>query len=211
MEAIPPFPDDVSTADISFVDFKRLINGDEEECRKVFAAAQGTGFFYLSNTDIDSDFLFNLAVQAFQLPREEKMKYEYGSTGGYFGYKMSGSQVVDENGTADCSEFFNMSKDEILGIVGRQDPGYPELIIQHWRKLEEFVRSSQAVATEVLRILEENLGLEAGMLRDLHGADVSGGDLARITHAPPISSETISLGEHSGSTSLLKKLKLFCY
>lgn len=100
--AIPSFPTDVPTADISSVDFERLANGDPDETTKVFDAARGYGFFYLDNTHIDSDFMFDLANETFSLPLDEKMQFEMGSTGRYFGYKMSGSTIVDAKGTPDC-------------------------------------------------------------------------------------------------------------
>ena len=100
--SIPPFPSSIPTADISSVDYDLLLAGNKHESQKVFDAARGYGFFYLSNTHIDAAFMFALANKTFALPLEEKMKYEMGSTGGYFGYKMSGSTVVDERGTADC-------------------------------------------------------------------------------------------------------------
>ena len=102
-QTIPPFPDDVPTADIYSVDFDLLCNGDQgdqDEARKMLDACRGYGFIYLSNTNIDSDFMFDLANETFLLPLEEKMKYEMGETGRYFGYKMSGSQYVDKKGSA---------------------------------------------------------------------------------------------------------------
>lgn len=98
-QAIPLFPSTLPTADISLIDFDSLRSGNAKASRQVFEASRGYGFFYLSNTHIDSDFMFDLANETFRLPEEEKMKYEMGNTGGYFGYKMSGSQYVDEKGT----------------------------------------------------------------------------------------------------------------
>ena len=105
-ETIPPFPSDLPTADIYSVDFNLLRDGDSEEARKVFDASRGYGFFYLSNTPIDYNFMFDVANETFRLPLDEKMKYEMGNTGSYFGYKMSGSNYVDEKGTPDKSEFY---------------------------------------------------------------------------------------------------------
>lgn len=104
--SIPPFPTDIPTASISSVDFDLLTDGNEDEARKVFDAARGYGFFYLDNTHIDYDFMFDLANETFALPVEEKMKFEMGATGRYFGYKMSGNSIVDEKGMPDCSEFY---------------------------------------------------------------------------------------------------------
>ena len=80
-EEIPPFPS-VPTADIYYVDFDKLDDGDEEEARKMFDACRGYGFFYLSNTHIDYNFMFDVANETFQLPLDEKMKYEVGAIQG---------------------------------------------------------------------------------------------------------------------------------
>lgn len=116
--SIPAFPNDVPTADIATADFSLLAAGDEASAQAVYNAARGYGFFYLNNHSVDSNFMFDLADSVFKLPYEEKMNYYMGSTGGYFGYKRSGSQYVDENGTPDHSEFYNVSKDDILRVCG---------------------------------------------------------------------------------------------
>lgn len=55
-ESIPPFPLNLPTADIHTVDFAALTNGSKEESRKVYEAATGYGFFYLSNHGVDYNF-----------------------------------------------------------------------------------------------------------------------------------------------------------
>ena len=105
-KSIPPFPEDMPVADIYSVDYEKLKTGDQDEAKKVFEASRGYGFFYLSNTHIDYNFMFDLAEETFNLPIDTKMKYEMGNTGSYFGYKMSGSNYVDEKGTPDKSEFY---------------------------------------------------------------------------------------------------------
>lgn len=199
-ETIPPFPDDVPTADIYSVDFDKLDAGDKEEARKVFEASRGYGFFYLSNTHIDYNFMFDLANQTFKLPEDEKMKFEMGNTGSYFGYKMSGSQYVDDKGTPDKSEFYNVSKDDVMrvGQYKEKPLEHPETVKQRRGELEEFMASSHRVILVVLRVLGEQLGLGPAVLPNLHKIDRTGGDQARVTHAPPVSQDTITLGEHTG-------------
>lgn len=60
--------------------FRRLVNGDAEEALKVFEAARGCGFFDLSNAHIDYESMFDTANETFELPLEEKMKYEMSNT-----------------------------------------------------------------------------------------------------------------------------------
>lgn len=105
-QPLPPFPEDLPIADIYTVDYEKLKAGDQEEARKVFEACCGYGFFYLANTHIDYKMMFDIAEATFALPEDTKMKYEMGNTGHYYGYKMSGSNYVDEKGTPDKSEFY---------------------------------------------------------------------------------------------------------
>ena len=51
----------------------------------------------------------------------------------------------------------------------------------------------------ILRVLGEQLGLAPEVLPDLHKIDRTGGDQARVTFAPPVSADTITLGEHTGT------------
>jgi len=202
---IPPFPDDVPTADIWMVDFDQLAKGDPSEAKKVFDACRGYGFFYIKNHHVDSDFMFDLANTVFKLPYEEKMKYDMGTTGGYFGYKRSGSQYVDDKGTADHSEFYNISKDDILRVGEKPPLQHPEPVDERREELVEFMRSSHNVVTVVARVLSEQLGLGPDLLPSLHRIDRTGGDQARVTHAPPVGSDVVTLGDHTdfGSITVL--------
>jgi hypothetical protein len=55
-KTVPPFPSNLPTAEIHTVDFAALVTGSKEESRKVYEAATGYGFFYLSNHDVDYNF-----------------------------------------------------------------------------------------------------------------------------------------------------------
>jgi hypothetical protein len=202
-QTIPPFPEDVPTADIHTIDFDLLQDGDASEARKVYEASKGYGFFYLSNTHVDYDFMFDLANDTFTLPLDEKMKYEMGNTGRYFGYKMSGSNYVDSKGTPDKSEFYNISKDDVMGNgqYAEQPLEHPLTIERRKAELKEFMTSAHRVVLVVLKVLSEQLGLGPDVLPDLHKLDQVGGDQARVTHAPPVTADTITLGEHTGEHS----------
>ena len=200
---IPPFPDDVPTANIVTVDFDLLKQGDQSQAKAVFDAARGYGFFYIKNHHVDSDFMFDLANEVFKLPQEEKDKYDMGTTGGYFGYKRSGAQYVDEKGTKDQSEFYNVSKDDILRVGDNAPLQHPQPINERRNDLEKFMRSSHAVVTTVARALSEQLGLGPDALPELHRLDRTGGDQARVTHAPPVDANTITLGEYNPLASAL--------
>lgn len=65
--------------------------------------------------------------------------------------------------------------------------------------------SAHTVVLTILRVLNDQLGLNPGTLETLHKVERTGGDQARVTHAPPVFSETITLGEHTdfGSVTVL--------
>lgn len=203
--SIPPFPDNVPLAQISTVDMDLLEAGDAEQARLVHEAATGYGFFYLTNHHVDKDFMFDLASQVFSLPLEEKMKYDMGTTGHYYGYKRSGSMYVDEKGTPDHSEFYNISKDEVLGIGDAKPTPHPQVVRDRHDELETYMRACHRVVTTLVRTLGKELGLDPELLPSLHRVDRPSCCQARVTHAPPVASDVITLGSHSdfGSCTVL--------
>ena len=56
----------------------------------------------------DADQLFKVGEELFDLPVEEKQKYDFAEQGSYFGYKGYGSGIVDKKGTKDRNEFYNV-------------------------------------------------------------------------------------------------------
>lgn len=204
-QAIPPFPPNIPVANILTVDLDLLAAGDVHQQNLVYEAATGYGFFYLQNHHVDSKFMFDLASQVFSLPLDEKMKYDMGTTGHYYGYKHSGAMIVDEKGNPDRSEFYNVSKDEVLSIGDAKRTPHPEVVRQRFDELQTFMRACHRVVTLLLRSLGKSLGLADGLLESLHRIDKPSCDQARVTHAPPVGPETISLGDHTdfGSVTVL--------
>ena len=206
---IPPFPPAIPTADIPTIDFRLLSAGDPSQTALLHRAATGYGFFYLLHHSVDSTFMFSLARSVFSLPLSEKMNYDMGTTGHYFGYKKSGAMIVDKAGNADCSEFYNISKDEILAVKDaagntRITP-HPEVITESHEQLSQFMRASHAIVAVIVRELGRSLGLDPAFLPSLHELEQPSADQARVTHAPPVGPATISLGEHTdfGSVTVL--------
>lgn len=113
---IPPFPDNVPTAPLLRLSLKSLLESDETESKRFFDACKDIGFFYLDmrGTEVggsllnDADQLFGLGKQFFELPVEEKMKYDFSAQKSYYGYKGFGANVVDTDGTTDRNEFYNV-------------------------------------------------------------------------------------------------------
>ncbi|KAL1627923.1 hypothetical protein SLS54_002190 [Diplodia seriata] len=56
----------------------------------------------------DADTLFEVQKGFFELPVEEKEKYDFSEQGSYFGYKGYGAGIIDKDGTKDRNEFYNV-------------------------------------------------------------------------------------------------------
>jgi isopenicillin N synthase-like dioxygenase len=56
----------------------------------------------------DAQDLFQVGKGVFDLPVEEKIKYDLKDQGSYFGYKGYGQGVIDAKGTKDRNEFYNV-------------------------------------------------------------------------------------------------------
>lgn len=121
---IPVFPDDVPTAPLLRLSLKNLLAEDEDEIQKLSKACEEIGFFYLDIRDAgeatnllaDADKLFEIGTDLFELPLEEKQKYDFSAQKSYFGYKAQGVGVVDRQGNLDRNEFYNVSCDFSLVI-----------------------------------------------------------------------------------------------
>lgn len=57
----------------------------------------------------DADGLFKVGEEFFNLPKEEKRKYDFKDQGSYFGYKGFGDGFIDKEGNRDRNEFYNAS------------------------------------------------------------------------------------------------------
>ena len=57
----------------------------------------------------DAEKLFRVQEEFFQLPVEEKVRYDFMEQGSPFGYKGYGAAFVDKEGNRDRSEFYNVS------------------------------------------------------------------------------------------------------
>lgn len=218
---LPPFPDNIPTAPLLRISLKKLLDQDASEIDKLWKASQELGFFYLdlrnafsTSTSIngpalweDVNALFSLGEQLFALPVSEKQKYDFVEQGSYFGYKGLGAGVVDKQGTRDRNEFYNISKDDMLGISAPLPA--PELLQQQTSRdlLAGYVKKSHAIVTLLLGILNAKLGLPQGRLQSLHRLQAVSGDQVRWVNSPPQPEDDRkkSLGEHTdfGTLTLL--------
>lgn len=153
----------------------------------------------------DADALFNIGEKVFELPVEEKLQYDFADQGSYYGYKGLGAGVIDSQGTKDSNEFYNVSKDDILGISERLPA--PEILHSSRDLLESFMRNSHAIVILILRLLNARLDLPPEKLASLHRLAAPSGDQVRWVCAPPQpqTDSKAALGEHTdfGSVTVL--------
>ncbi|KIW99913.1 uncharacterized protein Z518_10841 [Rhinocladiella mackenziei CBS 650.93] len=207
----PPFPSDVPTAPLLRLSLAKLIERDEQEVHRFIRACEDLGFFYLDLTGpgdsllADADRLFKVGVELFDLPLEEKKKYDFAHQKSYFGYKGFGANVVDRYGNLDRNEFYNVSKDDMFGI---SDPlPAPEVLSSRRPLLKSFCGSAHGIVTLVLELLNDHLDLPPNTLQDMHRLDGHSGDQIRFIKAPPqpVDDRRTALGEHTdfGSVTVL--------
>lgn len=111
----PPFPDDVLTAPLLRLSLAKLKAHDTDEIQRFIRACEDIGFFYLDLTGPGDEIighanqLFGVGKSLFELPLDEKMKYNFQDQKTYFGYKHMGAAIADTNGNLDKNEFYNAS------------------------------------------------------------------------------------------------------
>ncbi|KAF2085359.1 Clavaminate synthase-like protein, partial [Saccharata proteae CBS 121410] len=226
---IPPFPSDVPTAPLLRISLAKLLQEDADELDRLWQACCDLGFFYIdlrsdgaanghegsagsANVSIngtqllrDADELFEVQKKFFELPVEEKLKYDFSEKGLYHGYKGYGATNIDIKGNKDRNEFYNISKDDIIGVTpplpapSALDPDRP--------LLRSFINNSHALTILVLSILNDRLSLPPNTLPSLHRLNAVAGDQVRFIRAPPQPPDDrkITLGEHTdfGSVTVL--------
>ncbi|KAL4968705.1 putative oxidoreductase, 2OG-Fe(II) oxygenase family [Aspergillus stella-maris] len=210
---LPPFPDHVPTAPLLRLSLKDLLAEDQTEIERLSKACEEIGFFYLDLRDAGSftkildyaDELFEIGAGLFELPLEEKQKYDFSSQKSYFGYKAQGAAVVDRQGNLDRNEFYNVSKDDIM-CISKPLPA-PDIIKNNRDTYKSFIERSHAIVTLILNLLDKSLGLPQSTLANIHRLQAVSGDQVRFVKAlpQPIDDRRTALGEHTdfGSVTVL--------
>lgn len=148
----------------------------------------------------------------YDLPVEEKVKYDLKSKGSYLGYKGYGDGVIDAKGTRDRIEFYKVSKDDVLGRSERLPS--PEILSgdQERALFRNYIERSHAICLAIMNLLSTRLPLtqkatQDGGLEALHRLYATSGDQIRFVRAPPQEQSTkgVALGEHTdfGSVTVL--------
>ncbi|KAF2114107.1 putative oxidoreductase [Lophiotrema nucula] len=216
------FPPTVPTAPLLRVSLQKLLDRDPEELDRCWKACCELGFFYLDlqNTSSqaidgkallqDADQLFEVMKGFFDLSVEEKTQYDFADKGSYFGYKGYGKGIVDAKGTKDRNEFYNISKDDILGL-SEQLPS-PDVLNAQRDLYESYIKSSHAVCMLITSLVSSRLPLTSsakdnGGLEAVHKLGSVSGDQIRFVKAPPQEPNLkgVALGEHTdfGSVTVL--------
>jgi isopenicillin N synthase-like dioxygenase len=225
---LPPFPDDVPTAPLLRLSLKKLLDNDAAEIERLWRTSCDIGFFYLDLRDAvedmkrdsaqdltaaiskegkvdgeallkDANAMFELGPKVFALPYEEKIKYDYAGKDSYFGYKPFRQGITDSAGTRDWNEFWNVSKNDILGQVDELDN--PDLLRDGLNRdvIRDFMLRSHAVTMLVLRLLNDKLDLPPQTLQSLHRVKGISGDQTRwVWSIPqPVDERVNSIGAHT--------------
>lgn len=207
----PAFPEFVPTAPLLRLSLSKLQNGDRGELTRFFQTCEDLGFFYLdlegSAEDLlaDADALFDVGKDLFDLDLTEKVAFDFSSQNSYFGYKGQGAAIVNAKGDVDRNEFYNVSKDDILGISSKLPA--PSILTSNRPLLESFIKASHALVIFMLALLNDHLRLPENSLQNLHRLQRPSGDQVRFVMAPPQprNDRRIALGEHTdfGSITIL--------
>ncbi|KAG4431665.1 hypothetical protein IFR05_012848 [Cadophora sp. M221] len=213
--SLPPFPSTVPTAPLHRLSLQKL-RIDPKESDRLFSSSKDLGFFYFDlrgdeegeSLLQDADELFSMAPKLYDLGREELSKYDYKSKGSYVGYKGFGSAVVDEQGNLDRNEFYNIPKDEFLGISQPSSWfAHPQVLHDHKDIIVSYMNKSHSIVTLILQHLTKHLHLPPGTLTSLHRMSKLSGDQIRLVKSPPQppSDQRTALGKHTdfGSITIL--------
>ncbi|KAF5683564.1 gibberellin 2-beta-dioxygenase 8 [Fusarium denticulatum] len=212
---LPPFPDDVPTVPIARISYSKLKRSDENEMIKVLKASQSDGFFYLDLTDDpagqsllnDTEDVLTTAKRALNIPIDQKMKCLAERGKQMFGYKPTGAvKQTDKDARPDTTEFFNVSKDHLLG--NSESRNYPTEITKQWADLGKFSENCHSLGLMILRILAEQLDLPSDEFAKRNNISSISGDHIRMTKMPGCDSaddKTIGLASHTdfGSITVL--------
>ncbi|MCJ1358302.1 MAG: hypothetical protein MMC33_008301 [Icmadophila ericetorum] len=225
---LPPFPPSttIPTAPLLTLSLQKLeaeadnntnTNKNTDESNRFWHCATDLGFFYLDLRGSglgegvlrDVEELWPVGEGVFGLGECGLREFDFRGVGSYFGYKGYGQAVIDKLGTTDRNEFYNVSKDDILGLSAPLPA--PKILTDHRPLLKSFIASSHSIVTLLLQLLSAHLNLpltSSNYLPNFHKLLAPSGDQVRFVHAPPqldASDQRVALGEHTdfGSVTVL--------
>ncbi|EXK36514.1 hypothetical protein FOMG_09686 [Fusarium oxysporum f. sp. melonis 26406] len=189
--SIPPFPDDLPIVPIARISYSKLKNLDKDEAIKVLKASQSDGFFYLGLTDDsagqallnDTEDILAISKRALNIPLDKKMECVAERGKEMFGYKPAGAvKQTDKDARPDTTEFFNVSKDHLLG--NSEARKYPAEITDRWTDLGKYAENCHSLGLMILRILAQQLDLPSDEFAKRNKISSLSGDHIRMTKMP---------------------------
>ncbi|KAH7045233.1 hypothetical protein B0J12DRAFT_603475 [Macrophomina phaseolina] len=152
-------------AGVHEVSFDLIKDGNQTEAAKLLEACREDGIFYLNLKHLDgsdsqllqnSASIYHLAKQLFDLPTEEKMKYDidlFGSTK-VNGYKPVGRNFGGLRGNKDGFESYAIAKDTILALTPAAARHlHPPPITTHLPLLRSLAHTLATITTTLLTTL----------------------------------------------------------
>ncbi|KFA56507.1 hypothetical protein S40293_01088 [Stachybotrys chartarum IBT 40293] len=137
---VPETQESLEWADLSTIDLSKYgtPEGNAELSRTLIEAIRTKGFFYVTNFGISQDAVdqqFALAQKFYELPLEEKLKYEPDlENGDYNGYRPAGRRLLS-GGIRDKTEVWNMATND-----GHITQSLPQLLGEHIGEIEGFAK-----------------------------------------------------------------------
>ncbi|KIV95240.1 hypothetical protein PV10_02916 [Exophiala mesophila] len=200
-EAYPPLPSNLETVQLPIISIDDLATPfpDKDSTLRLFEACKSPGIFYLKPPAKMSHERDNLVARAtewitklepaFHLPVEKKRKYNFIDSTRIFGYKEVGATVVDDVGTGDTSEFWNISKNELLkkqslpSVHSTMAGRYPDIIEDNSSSLVDFMQDCHLLCMTILSAIEQELGVRHELQMKHEFSDTSG-DHVRLARGP---------------------------
>ncbi|KAH9996193.1 putative oxidoreductase [Xylariaceae sp. FL0662B] len=181
----PSFPNDVQTAELQRVSFAKLLSHDAAEAKILFEACRAWGFFVLDFEGCEEGESFiQLAMDMFELDKEvnsmdveELMKYAYKVPHSLFGYKEAGNLKI-EDGRPDRVEFYNVGRDDIMGISAPLSN--PPCIERSRPVLKSYMEQAHSIVCLICATLDSQLQLPSGTLASLQPLDKPSGTALRL-------------------------------
>lgn len=115
---------------------------------------------------------------------------------------------MDERGTRDVTEFFNVAKDDALAWPTPVRRTYPDVVKAHMESVyKPFVQKALTVNNSLIGVLNDKLGLPKGTLASFHKVEDHSGCFARVIRAPPhpVPDEKLFLAAHTDYGSLVSR------
>jgi isopenicillin N synthase-like dioxygenase len=88
-----PFPEGLKIAELETLSLAKILDAENAETKRLFEACKAYGFFYLNLQDSDTGIelldsaasMFRFSEGLFNLPEDEKAKYDLKGRGSFYG------------------------------------------------------------------------------------------------------------------------------